>query len=1015
MALAKSVLNINFAQGLDTKTDPFQVAPGRFLNLENSVFDKGGLLQKRNGYGLLSTLPDTSSTYVTTFNSNLIAVGTQIQAYNAANAEWVSQGEIQPLKLDTLSLIRSNTNQSYADCAFSQGLVITAFTDNIPNGSSTTPVYKYVIADAVTGQNIVAPTVIVPTIGTIIGAPKVYTLGNYFVLVYSTLVLGVNHLVVKPISVLNPNNVYVDINVTNRYIAHSTGAFDAVVANNNLFLAWNSTDVGGGMRATKVDSTLNLYLSVIISTHGADYVSLCADASGVTPVMYAAFYDSNTQDGYTAAFDPSLALVLAETQIISGIDALNITSSAQNQAVQVFYEVDNNYGYDAAIPTHYINTLNVTQTGVVGSTTVSARGVGLASKSFIISDSVYYLGVYYSTFQPSYFLLSQTGKVISKLAYSNGGGYYTTGLPNATVISSSANIPYLIKNQIQAVNKDQGASSPAGIYSQLGVNLASFMFNSSVPTSSETGSNLNLPGGFLWAYDGYAVTENNFFLWPDYLESTNASTGGNLSAQQYYYIATYEWADNQGNVFRSAPSIPLSVDLTASMTSTNSVTVNVPTLRLTYKTANPVKLVLYRWSQAQQTYYQTTSISNPILNDTTVDYVAIVDNNADSSIIGNNILYTTGGVVENISPPGFDTITLFQSRLFGVDSEDKNLLWYSKQVIEDTPVEMSDLFTIFVSPTISAQGNTGPITALSAMDDKLIIYKANAIYYVTGTGPDNTGSNNQFSEPVFITATVGSINQKSIALIPNGLMFQSNKGYWLLGRDLQTNYIGAPVQQYTQDAVALSAVVIPGTNQVRITMSSGITLLYDYYYGQWSTFTNVPAISSTLYQDLQTYINVHGKVYQETPGSYLDGTNPVLMSFTTSWFNLAGLQGFQRAYEFNLLGTYISPHKLTISIAYDYNSSPTQVTVVNPINPTPNWGGLAQWGSSPAWGGPGNIEQWRIFMDRQKCQSFQITIKENYNSSYGQAAGAGFTMSGLNLVVGVKTGYPKLRAGLGTS
>jgi hypothetical protein len=208
------------------------------------------------------------------------------------------------------------------------------------------------------------------------------------------------------------------------------------------------------------------------------------------------------------------------------------------------------------------------------------------------------------------------------------------------------------------------------------------------------------------------------------------------------------------------------------------------------KTANPVKIVAYRWSVGQQIYYQTTSILAPILNDTTVDSVTFVDVNADVTILGNNILYTTGGVIENVNAPSSNVLALFDTRLWLVDAEDPNVLWYSKQVIPATPVEMSDLFTIFVPPTTSTQGSTGPMTAAAAMDDKLIVFKRNAMLYINGSGPDNTGANNQYSPPIFITATVGSKNQRSIVLMPQGLMFQSdNKGIWLLGRDLNTDYM----------------------------------------------------------------------------------------------------------------------------------------------------------------------------------------------------------------------------------
>src|ERR1700677_742231 len=155
--LQKQTINVNFAQGLDLKTDPNQVQMGRFLSLHNSIFDVGGRLTKRNGYGLLTNLPDESNTFLTTFNGDLTAIGTSLNAYESANKLWVDKGKIQPISLTTLPLIRSNTNQSQADAAVaSNGLVCTVYTDNPPTGIQ----YKYAIADSVTGQNIVAPTLI---------------------------------------------------------------------------------------------------------------------------------------------------------------------------------------------------------------------------------------------------------------------------------------------------------------------------------------------------------------------------------------------------------------------------------------------------------------------------------------------------------------------------------------------------------------------------------------------------------------------------------------------------------------------------------------------------------------------------------------------------------------------------------------------------------------------------------------------------------------------------------------
>jgi hypothetical protein len=534
-----------------------------------------------------------------------------------------------------------------------------------------------------------------------------------------------------------------------------------------------------------------------------------------------------------------------------------------------------------------------------------------------------------------------------------------------------------------------------------------FQINSINQHSSEIAGALHLTGGQLWEYDSVKPVEHGFQVWPEEVQVNTTTGAGNITAGNYFYQFTYEWTDAQGNLHRSSPSIPISI-VTTTTSSTN--TLYVPTLRLTYKIApNPVRIVGYRWSAAQQVYYQFTSLTSPIINDTTVDYVVITDTLADSAILGNNIIYTTGGVVENIAAPASIASALYKNRLFLIDAEDQNLLWFSKQVIENTPVEMSDLFTIYVAPTTGSQGSTGPMTALSALDDKLIIFKKDAIYYVTGNGPDNTGANNDFSDPIYVTSSVGCANPDSIVLMPNGLMFQSDKGIWLLGRDLSTNYIGAPVEQYNSSLVQ-SAQAIPGTNQVRFILDSGITLMYDYFFAQWGTFTNLNAISATLYQGLHTYLNKFGQIYQEADGTYVDGSVPVLMSLTTSWLNMVGLRGYERFYFMFLLGTYYTPFKLNMQLSYDYDSNNKHSVVVSPDNYSPAWGSDALWGSSTLWGGPGNVFQARVFPQTQKCQTFQITINEIYDSTLGVSPGQGLSLSGMNIVIGLKKGYSTQKA-----
>lgn len=1026
--LVKTPIDISFAKGLDTKTDPKRVAIGNFKRLENTVFTKGGLLLKRYGYSLLASLPDATSTYLTTLNGNLTAVGTSISAYNASNSSWVSRGAIQPLSVGVLPLLRNNLNQTACDSAIApNGLVCSAYLEF--NGSTTAN--KYVIADSTTGQNIIAPVVVPVTSGAVSGGMRVFVLGNNFVIVFTNTIAGTAHLQFIAVSTSNPAVVTANADIASAYIAATTLSWDGFVANDTLYLAYNTTTGGQSVKVTTLTRSLAVTTATTFIGSIATAMSVTVDMTNASaPVVYASFYDSAGSTGYTLAVDQNLNVLMNPVQIIATGTVLNITSVAQDGYCKAFYEVSNAYAWAAGIPTNYVKSATVTLASAsVTATSTIIRSVGLASKAFIVGGIIYFLSAYSSPFQPTYFLINGTSctsaapVIAAKLAYENGGGYLTTGLPGVTVDDTAAAMAYRFKDLIQAVNKNTNVpagSQVAGVYSQTGINLATFDFGTENIDTAEIGGDLHLSGGFLWMYDGYLPVEHNFFLWPDTDQATPANTatwsaiGGSMAAQPdgatnasaYFYQFTYEWTDNVGNAYRSAPSIPIPVTTTGAL-STGSVALSIATLRLTAKTANPVKIVIYRWSVAQQSSYQVTSITAPLMNSTTADTVTFTDTLADASILGNNLIYTTGGVVEDVNAPASNLMTLFDTRLWLVDAEDPNLLWFSKQVIEATPVEMSDLLTMFIPTTVGAA--TGEITSIYPMDDKLIISKGgNSFVYINGAGPDNTGANNQYSQPIFITSTVGCDNQKSMSVIPPGLIFQSNKGIWLLDRGLGTSYIGAPVEAFTTGATVLSAQTIPGTNQVRFVLDTGITLMYDYFYGQWGTFKGVPAVSSCVFQEMHTFLNADGAAYQELPGSYIDGSNPVLMAFTTGPIRLGELQSYQRAYFFYLLGEYISPHKLVVSVAYDYSDAPSHSVLISPTNfSTPYGSGSSQspYGQGATYGGPSTLEEWRVFFDRQRCQAIAITVEEIYDSSYGVQAGAGLTLSGINVMCGFKKGY----------
>jgi len=994
MAVPKQNLAIPFAVNLDTKTDPFQIAPNNLLSIVNAVYTNDKKISKRNGFGALTNLPaNVNATVLTTYSGNLVAIGNSLQAYSADTNQWLNRGLYQPIDLSVLSLVRSSLAQINVDSATADnGLVAVVYLDGDGNN-------KYQVFDGITGQTIVNATIL-PSTAT---NPRVFFLGNYFIVTFMETTGGTTHLRYIAIPTGNPSNPHAPADIST--VAYDlTAGYDAYSDGTTLNISWASTDGGGGLRLTQLFSNLILNTARVVESDGNRVNNVSVAVDSVSGQVWVSWHEGASTSIKAAVYSSTLGVVLPPQNVMTNADIatllISMTSVASNGLMTLFVGLEHTYSYDSSIRTDHVLSNTTTNTGTSSSPVFIASDVNLASKAFYVNGKIYFLAVHGSLYQPTYFLIDSLGDVVMKLAYSNATVWPTNFvLAGANVNGSVVQIAYLYRDLIQSVNKNINPTTVNGIYTQTGVNLAKIDLTSGNIVTAEIGGNLHIAGGFVWMYDGNVTVEHNFHLWPENIEATTSPAGGFLEDQVYNYQVTYEWTDSQGNIHRSAPSVPLSITTTGGNTS--SVTLTIPTLRLTYKTS--VRIVIYRWSAAQEVFYEVTSITTPLLNDPSVDFVTYVDTLADSSIIGNTILYTTGGVVENIAYPATNVLSLYKSRLMVLDAEDPNVVWFSKQVIQNVPVEPSDLFTQYIAPTIGTQGSTGPVTAMAALDDKFITYKRNAIYYFTGNGPDNTGANNDFSDPIFITSTSGCDNQQSIGFTPMGLMAQSNKGIWLLGRDLSTPYIGSPVEAFNTQVVN-SATNIAGTTQIRFCLDNNKALFYDYYYQRWGTFDNIDAISSVVYNGLHTLLTSAGLVLQETPGQYLDNGSPVLMSFQTAWFNLAGLQGYERFFYFYILGQFLSPNDLYVQVAFDYNPSPVQSSIYRANQAGPVYGDDPYYGSSSPYGGPSQLEQVRVFSKTQRCQAFQLTVSEIFNGA-SLIEGAGLSFSGLNLVFGLKKGY----------
>lgn len=1109
---------INFRNGLDTKDDPNQLSIGRFTALQNSVFTTGNRLTKRPGYGTLLTAP-SQARLLTTLNDNLTSIGSQVNTYSPSLNAWVNKGTLQPCSLSTTPLIRNSLNQVQADSVTANGLTLTAYTQTHSALTGVITQYEYAIADALTGQLIVQPTAI-PTLptGTIQGSPRTFIIGNFFVVVSPVTISSTTFLQYFSVPFMSPFSPSPAQNVTSQpYVpTTATPGWDAVAINNSsdhvLVLAYNTTSGGQSVRIATLNSqqvSTNSSTVIIHSFAGftASILGICVDTTVSPNTVYFTFFNASNSITYTGAVFIGLGTItqqFAPVSTLTVVTVLNLTCAAQDNSCTIFAEIANNYSYASAVPTHYVQANTVSSTGSVGTAYNVVRSVGLASKAFIVNEKMYFLSAYQSQYQSTYFIINASSSVeanpvvVAKLAYQNGSGYYTRGLPCIDVVDDTASLTYLITDLVEPITIQNITQQTVtgGLYSQTGVNIAKFILGTPLIDTAELSGSLQISGGFLGQYDGSQVVEQNFFLFPDSVvatwlansvvtptgtfssgsnqiivssasgispgmsiaDSTNpsyipagttvlfisgttltisantagVSAGDTLSIQgniaaipsggvadsiNYYYSNVYAWTDMQGLTHRSAPSIPVPVT-TSGSASTGKITVFTPTIRLTSKINNPVIIETYRWSEATQVYNLVNTAAMPVVNSTTIDSVSFVDTLPDSRVLGNLILYTTGGVVPNTNGPASNVMCLFDTRLWQLDAENPNVLWVAKQSISGVPVEMSTRFKINIPPTTGTEQSLGNASCIFPMDDKLVIFFQTGIQYINGVGPDSTGATSigcslgNYSQPVFVTSAVGCTNQASIVLTPKGLMFQSEKGIWLLGRDLSTSYIGDAVEGFNSNTVT-SAASIPQSTYVLFTLNTSSILMYDYYYNQWGTFNGVNVVSGCLYRGLHTVLDIYDRVGQETPNEYLDFGNPVLLSFITGWLNLAGISGYQRLYEFLLQANYLSPHFLQVGISYDYNPSPLQSGIIRPNNFSGS--SPSSFGDPVPVGGPASQYPWRVHAKKQLSRSFQISVTEVYDGGQLDGtlvvpSGAGFTLSSIMCWIGVKKGKFPVKA-----
>lgn len=963
MALDAQTVSVPFVGGVSTKEDPKQIGPGKLAALENAVFTSPKRLKKRNGLVALGG-PLDGAALVASFKDELVAGdGKRLYSYGEARGEWVDRGPLVPVQVSArtvVPVVPSHLVSGYSerlrpDCVrHPAGVTVAAWL----SGMSTS--LEYVVLDSSTG--------VVLHRGTGVGEArsiKLAVVGDYvLILVSATGSSGPDYRHVQCYAINAVGGAGFGVtSVTTLPEVPSPAVFDACTTDAGCFIAYGSSS-GTSLRVYRISSLLAVSgPAAIFGASACHAVALGRHpVSGTDAVLV---WSTGTKLSGQIVSAGLVCSSFADT-LVSVSYTKKIGLACNGIRLGVFYTLPV-IGEPAC--DEYVCALSCEFTGsevATGEPVTLMRSVGLAAKPATVGGVTYVPVTHESTLQGTVFLLSVEDLAQMKanvaarvLPTSAAPRTDVTILPETTVDADGLHFPA----PKYATYTTHGTDSQGVVE----IRESSVVLISAKPGGAvhrvEIADALHLAtGGLLAAYDGVSLVEHGFHLFP---ERVKIVSGAGTDRWQFKFC--YVWKDAQGKEHYSSPSQQdIATDHLAQ-------TISLPTLRVTGK--DDVGIAVFRTEKNGTSFHRVTIAAN----NTSLDYVPYPANTPDEEIIGNPKLEFLLGTIENVAPGSVRHIGIHRRRVFAVDGTESDSLPFSKQVAAGVPVEFSpDLLALRVDP------RGGAVTATASLDDKLVIFKRDRLFFVTGQGPDGAGAQDDFLDPQLVTSDVGCINPRSIVTVPGGLMFQSAKGIYLLDRGLAATYVGHEVEAYN-GATVTSATLVGDANQVRFTLDSGVTLVYDYLVGQWGTF-DVAAVDGCVHRGRFTVIASHGQVLQESDETHADADMHVPLKLATGWLQFAGLQGFQRVREMLILGEYASAHQLRVSIAYDFDPTPAQVETVTPTSTPPY--------------------QWRVHLARQKCQALQVTIEDVDSGTAGES----LSLSGLTFEVGVKRGPNRMSA-----
>lgn len=928
-------VHFKFAGGVQTKSDPKSVPTTSLLTLENGVFTKAISIQKRNGYADIGQVIDVENTTVSdpirvAARGDELLEFTERRCYSrhTGTGKWSDVGAVYSAVGTDRPLVTTGTQQTAPDHATLAGVTVTAWEDSAGGVWWST-------IDATTGRIYRAATQASST-GI---SPRCVPCGTNLHIYYA---VAASHnlfvIVVNPASpgaAVAPAVLTTDLDSTDAiYDACPTQRAGTPAA-----IAWFESTTTN-IRVGYVDQSGVLGVPLL-----GDPITQTVAASrlaGSPLAISVAFSDGANADRIALAYVKSGPL--ATVSFLSGgnltVNSIAVVSSftaytpASVTRVAIAGTVGGAGGSYACWSAWEESSATASQRFVVDVLVDSIAGatgpaggdgkilsVGLAARAFTIGADVFVTCVHDTTYFNTY--------VTFKLTNPEGDGFVPVGrhlpaqaagapsrrhLPSAHVSGRVVEIALPQRQRLISENNDK--------FTETSIRLVAMDFDNDLShQSAQFGRGLYMAGACPMHYDGLLWTELGFHVGPELIAAVKAGGGSMTSSTTYLYVAWYEWTDAQGEIHLGPTSNGTLVTMGGGDT---QVTLTLPTCRLTLKPGVRIQVARSLAAKTGNTdqLKRVTSLdvtaggaaNGYVANDTTVDTVAFLDRMSDATLATFDEIYTDGGILSNDPTPLGSAIWRGKDRLFATDPSDGSIVRYSQPFSDGYGVQWPpDLF-------LRVDLQSGDVMAGASRDNRVVLWTERGIYTFAGDGPDQTGATDTsgFSSVQVIPSDVGCTDPQSIVRTPNGDMFKSGKGIYLLGNDFSTSYIGAPVEKYNSQTIR-RGIALPNRTQVVFLTDSGLTLLFDYLFSQWSTFTNHTGLDAAVVSDQLYYLRTDGRMFAETIGVFSDAGTRIRLRLETAWIHMTDqLQGFHSFSCIHLLGTWVSAHQLGIQYQTDY-------------------------------------------------------------------------------------------------